>query len=139
MADHLLDSGVLIRHLRGRHGYRALVEQLAGEGQLWIASISRLEVVAGMRNHERPATFALLDSLLTCSLDAETADGAGELIRAWRSRGVVLDPGDSVIAASAIRHGLALVTTNAKHFPMPQLAVLAVDDQGDLHPSSATP
>ena len=130
MPDHLLDTGILIRYLRNRPGYAALLARLAGEGELWIASFTRLEVVRGMREPERGPTLALLNALRTYALDAETADQAGELIREWQGRGVTLSGPDAVIGASALRCGAALVTTNARHFPMPDLDVLAADEEG---------
>ena len=134
MPDYLLDSGILIRCLRNRPGYQALLRRLAGEGELYIASFTRLEVIRGMRDHEREATYGLLDSVLTHPLDRETADLAGEWIRVWQGRGVIVGGPDAVIAASAQRCGAILVTTNPRHFPMPELTVLAADEAGDLHP-----
>lgn len=130
MRDHLLDTGILIRHLRNQAGYRELVAHLADEGDLYIASFTRVEVVRGMRNHERDATFALMDALWTYPLDAQTADLAGEMIRTWRSKGITISGPDAVIAASALRCRAALVTTNPKHFPMVELTVLAADEEG---------
>jgi predicted nucleic acid-binding protein len=132
MADYLLDTGILIRHLRNRPGYRELVSRLADEGPLYIASFTRLEVVRGMRDHEQEATFALLDALRTYPLDAETANQAGEMIRAWRKKGITLSGPDAVIAASALRCRANLVTTNPKHFPMAELTVLGADEEGNL-------
>ena len=136
MADHLLDTGILIRHLRNRPGYRELVGRLADEGQLYIASFTRLEVVRGMRDHEGEATFALLDALWTHPLDAKTADQAGEMICAWRQKGITISGPDAVIAASALRCRATLVTTNPKHFPMVELMVLGADEEGNLHPQT---
>jgi predicted nucleic acid-binding protein len=130
MADYLLDTGILIRHLRNRPGYRELMYRLAQEGRLYIASFTRLEIVRGMRDHEREATFALLDALRTHPLDAPTADLAGEMIRAWQRKGITLSGPDAVIAASAIRCGAVLVTTNPHHFPMRELTVMGVDEEG---------
>jgi predicted nucleic acid-binding protein len=130
MADYLLDTGILIRHLRNRPGYRELMYRLAQEGRLYIASFTRLEIVRGMRDHEREVTFALLDALRTHPLDAPTADLAGEMIRAWQRKGITLSGPDAVIAASAIRCGAVLVTTNPRHFPMRELTVMGVDEEG---------
>jgi len=130
MADYLLDTGILIRHLRNRPGYRELMYRLAQEGRLYIASFTRLEIVRGMRDHEREATFALLDALRTHPLDAPTADLAGEMIRAWQRKSITLSGLDAVIAASAIRCGAVLVTTNPRHFPMRELTVMGVDEEG---------
>ncbi len=46
---------------------------------------------------------------------------AGELIRRFRAQGLTLDRPDAIIGATAIAHGLVLVTYNARHFPMPEL------------------
>jgi hypothetical protein len=37
-----------------------------------------------------------------------------------------------LIAATVIHHGLPLVTTNPKHFPMPDLTVYQTDDAGKM-------
>jgi predicted nucleic acid-binding protein len=132
MPDYLLDSGILIRHLRNRPGYLALLQRLGQDGDLHIASFSRVEIVRGTRDHERASTFLLLDSLITDALDSETADRAGQLIRTWQAQGVVLSGPDALIAATALRTGATLVTTNARHFPMPDLIVIAADEDGHV-------
>ena len=85
-----------------------------------------------MREHERALTVALLNSFATCVIDRETADQAGEWIRAWQLRGITLGGPDAVIAASAFQRGPALVTTNARHFPMPELTVVPADEDGQI-------
>jgi len=137
MADYLLDTGILIRHLRNMPGYHALLSRLADEGDLYIASFTRVEVIRGMRERERSATTQLLTSLQTHPLDSETADLAGKWIRAWRERGITLSGPDAVIAASARHCAAILVTTNPRHFPMPELTVLEADESGNLHPRQA--
>ena len=121
MPDYLLDSCVLIRHLRHHQPTTELMVSLALDGQLGIATISRTEIVEGMRDHERPLTTHLLDSLRSWPLDAAIADMVGDYIRQFRSQGVTLDKPDAIIGATAVRHNLVLVTYNAKHFPMDKL------------------
>jgi predicted nucleic acid-binding protein len=87
-----------------------------------------------MRDHERERTFALLDSFVTQVIDRATADQAGEWLRSWQTRGIILGGPDVVIAASALQVGAALVTTNARHFPMPELIILSVDERGQITP-----
>lgn len=65
-------------------------------------------------------------------MTGEIADLAGELIRSWRSRGVILGDADAIIAAYALHDGLTLVTTNVRHFPMSELSVLQADETGEL-------
>lgn len=139
MPDYLLDSGILIRLLRNRPGYQALLERLSDEGQLYIAAFTRVEVIQGMREREREATFQLLNALLTHALGPQTADLAGEWIRAWKTQGISISGPDAVIAASAYHCGAILVTTNPKHFPMAEISVLVADEEGNcsLPPASA--
>jgi len=123
MPDYLLDSGVLIRHLRRHQPTTELMTVLALEGQLGIATISRTEIIEGMRDHERQHTMRLLDSLFSWPLDVAVADLAGNYIRQFRSKGVTLDKPDAIIGATAVLHDLVLVTYNVKHFPIAELKV----------------
>ena len=121
MPEYLLDTCTLIRHLRRHQPTTDLMTDLAMDGRLGIATITRTEIVQGMREHEREVTVRLLNSLDNYALDAPVADLAGETIRQYRSRGITLDEPDAIIGATAIHHGLVLVTHNARHFPMPEL------------------
>lgn len=132
MSDYLLDTNILILFLRRNEGYYELLDTLAVDDTLFISAITRLEIIRGMRDREREATFNVLDSLETIEISIEVTDKAGELIRTWRTKGVVLEDADALIAATALSHGLALVTTNAKHFPMPDLVVYQADQKGKL-------
>ncbi len=134
MSDYLLDTNILIRHFRESKGYGDLLDALSGGGRSYISAITRLEIVRGMRDRERASTFDLLDSMQTSPITAGIADLAGELIRSWRTRGVTIGEADAIIAATAIHHKLTLVTTNARHFPMPELVVFQADEKGALTP-----
>ena len=132
MTDYLLDTNILIQFLRKTTGFLDLLTSLAGDDVLYVSVVTRLEVIRGMQEREREATFHLLDSFETLAVSLEIADKAGELIRTWRKQGVTLEDMDALIAASALHHELALVTTNAKHFPMNNLVVFQASDKGKL-------
>ena len=123
MADYLLDSCVLIRHLRGHQPTMDLFAALVLEGNVGIATITRTEIIEGMRDHERERTLRLLDSLPAFPLDSATADLAGEFIRRHRQQGLFLDRPDAIIGATAVQGRCVLVTYNRAHFPMPELAL----------------
>lgn len=137
MSDHILDTNILIRYLRKMPGYKDLLRGTNRMGWLYISAMTRLEIIRGMLEREREDTFDLLDSLETIQITSEIADLAGEMIRSWRGRGIILSDTDALIAASAIQHKVILVTTNAKHFPMPELPILQADEQGILTPYTA--
>ena len=132
MSDYLLDTNILILCFRKTEGYRELLDTLAKDDTLYISAMTRFEIVRGMRDHERKDTFNLLESMETIDITIEIADKAGELMRLWRMKGMILGDADTIIAATALNHDLALVTTNAKHFPMPDLVVYRADKYGKL-------
>lgn len=122
-ARYLLDSGVIIRHLRGHPAAVRLLRGLGKRERLAVATVTRLEIHAGMREHERYKTQKLLSRFVTLDMSAEIADRAGDYIREYRRRGTALSIPDAIIAATAIQHGLTLVTFNPKDFPMPGLSL----------------
>jgi predicted nucleic acid-binding protein len=132
MSEYLLDTNILILCFRKIEGYRELLDTLAKDDTLYVSAITRLEIVRGMREHERKDTFNLLDSLETIDVTIEIADKAGELIRLGRTKGMILGDADAVIAATALNRGLALIATNERHFPMPDLVVYQADRYGKL-------
>jgi len=134
MSNYLFDSGILIRHLRDQRGYPELTDRLTDKADVYISAMTRLEIVRGMQERERRETFDLLDSLETIPMTREIADLAGELIRSWRAKGVILGDADAIVAASALRVGAPLVTTNTRHFPMPELVIFQADEEGHLTP-----
>ncbi len=84
MPDYLLDSNVLIRHLRRHQSTTDLLAALILEGEVGIATITRTEIIEGMREREREKTLRLLDSMTAYSLTAEIADRAGDTMRRYR-------------------------------------------------------
>jgi len=132
MSEFLLDSGILILHLRNHPGYVALLEQLLDRGSLFISTMTRFEVLQGMKERERKHTFETLDVLESLPVVEDIADQAGELVRVWRAKGVTFGIADALIAATALQHSLALLTTNPKHFPAPGLVIYQADETGRM-------
>ena len=76
----LLDTGPVIRHLRGHRASVQLLRALARRQRLAVSTVTRLEVFAGMHPDETYATRRLLSRFHTFSLDRQTGDAAGGLI-----------------------------------------------------------
>lgn len=126
MADFLLDSDVVIWHLRGHSSIADHVLKLARRGRIGLSAIARAEVLQGMRAPERKATLGFLDACETYPVVAETADLAGEIVRSFRSRGVTIALPDALIGATALLDRLPLYTCNARHYPMEGLDLRAL-------------
>ncbi|HWM95046.1 MAG TPA: type II toxin-antitoxin system VapC family toxin [Thermoanaerobaculia bacterium] len=120
-ADFLLDSDVVIWHLRGRASVVGLILALARKGRIGLSAITRAEVLLGMREPERELTLLFLDSCETLPVTAATADRAGEIVRTFRTQGITLSLPDSLIAATALIASIPLYTCNPRHYPSPEL------------------
>jgi len=103
VADLLVDSDVFIDHLRGA------VELRPRSHLLHYSVVTRAELVAGA-SATQPVT-QLLAPFKEIQVDRAIAERAGRL---RRDTGLRL--ADALIAATALEHGLALVTRNARDF-----------------------
>jgi len=115
----VLDTSVLIDHLRGNQGARAAMLSAATSGERLATSIlTKVEILAGMRPKEEQATRALLDSLELIEVDDAIAEKAGALANQYLRSHPGVDVVDYVVAATAQHLGAQLFTKNIKHFPM---------------------
>lgn len=114
----LFDTDVLIEHLKGNEAATGLLAEASAEGQAACSVLSRFELLAGMRSHERSDVRSLLDTLVNLDCSVDIATRAGEWARTYRRSHEGISPIDYVIAATAELHGADLLTQNVKHFPM---------------------
>jgi predicted nucleic acid-binding protein len=115
----VIDSSVLIDHLRGDERARDVLRRRVNAGEeLWGVVIARAEVLAGMRAPERRQTELLLDQLRWLDIDVELADAAGATARRLRRSHPGLQLADCLIAAGTAQLGASLLTQNVRHFPM---------------------
>lgn len=115
----LIDTSVLIDHLRGDHAAQRALAEAARQGERLVCSVvTRVEVLAGMWPSEETATRRLLDALDWLPVDEETAERAGLLANRYLRSHPGVDPVDFIIAATADGLDAALWSRNVKHFPM---------------------
>ncbi len=102
MPDVLLDTDVLIDHMRGRR-------HLATD-KTAVSVVTRSELFAGDERHEA-AVEALLEDCEEIEVSPEIARRAGRI-----KRQTGLQIADAMIAATALERGLPLMTRNRRHF-----------------------
>ena len=103
MADLLVDTDIFVDHLRGAHELRG------GRHRLSYSVITRAELFAGTTASD--VVQRLLAPFREMPVDREVAERAGRIRRESSLR-----LPDALVAATAIVHGLALVTRNRRDF-----------------------
>jgi len=113
----LLDTSVIIPLFRGEP---AIEERLAQAERVFLSAVVLGELHYGAEGSDRPAeqreeirALARLSTPLAC--DAETARHYGRIKQSLRRRGRPIPENDLWIAATAVQHGLILVTRD-EHF-----------------------
>ncbi|MEW6002211.1 MAG: type II toxin-antitoxin system VapC family toxin [Nitrospirota bacterium] len=128
MPDYLLDTTAIIDYLRDKSDVPELLERFCSEGGLLCCSpINIVEVYAGMKDKEKKDTDEFLNNLECYEIGREIANLAGELKRKYSKKGITMSTPDVLIAATALRKHLILVTNNAKHFPIEGLIIYSYE------------
>lgn len=112
VSDYLLDTDVLIRCLRGVKETLALAQQLTEEGDLHLSVWSHLELWLVARSQDQKKTLDFLAPFVTHPMSEEIARRAADLIKRRGESETPLTYSEAVIAATALQHGLTLVTYN---------------------------
>lgn len=115
----VIDTSVLIDHLRGDERARQALRTAADEGKRLVASVvTKVEILAGMRAGEEPSTRKLMRALEWIPVDEVIAELAGQLANRHLRSHPGVDPVDYTIAATTEALEATLWTRNIKHFPM---------------------
>ena len=114
----LVDSDLLIAHLRGVAVARDWLVGARNDGPLAISAVSIVELIGGMRTVERREVWRLLASFRVEPATEMVARRAGDMMRRYRRSHNRIGLGDYLIAATAEVQGLELATLNVRHFPM---------------------
>jgi predicted nucleic acid-binding protein len=116
MRKVLVDTDILIDFLRGRERARGFLSARLEDAAIYCSAITVAEIFAGMKEHEREKTVALIDSLHILDVTRQIAERAGTYKRDENRQSLELD--DCFIAATAFVMGAVLATGNGKHYPM---------------------
>jgi predicted nucleic acid-binding protein len=114
----LIDSDVLIAHLRGLDVARGWLLDARAAGPLMISAVSVAELTGGMRSAARREVRALFSALRVEPVTEMIARRAGEFMRQHRRSHSGIELADYLIAATADVRGLELATLNTRHYPM---------------------
>jgi predicted nucleic acid-binding protein len=123
----LLDTCVLaeLRASKGDEGVRSAVAQQPDE-TLFLSALTVGEIAKGIAlltaGRKKQSLLTWLNGLETkysdriLAIDVETGRLWGELTARAQRKGVIIPAVDGLLAATAIQHGLHIMTRNTRHF-----------------------
>ena len=125
----LVDTDICSAHLRDVRGMASRFSQYAG--RLCISTVSLAELYAWTSREKSPprhrdGLMALLSDMTILDIDHEVARRFGQLRGNMLDCGLVVPGMDLLIAATALVHGLVMVTHNTRHFA--NVPALIVED-----------
>lgn len=127
MSAILLDTSAYSEFLAGHAEVGAEVRRAA---RICVTPVVLGELLAGFRsgrlrrkNEEYLRKFLASPRAEVLPIDAESAERYAVILDALRAAGAPIPTNDVWIAASAMQHGLALVTTDAHYRKVPQIVV----------------
>lgn len=124
MAKYLLDTTIIIDHLRGNKKVNSYLERIGQRGDIaGCCCINIAETYAGMRKKEKEKTDRFIESLYYFEVTKEVAKLAGELRQKCFKKGKTLATTDVIITAAAMIYNLILITKNVKHYPFSELII----------------
>jgi predicted nucleic acid-binding protein len=115
VSDYLLDTDVLIRCLRGVAETLTLAHQLTEEGDLHTSVWSHLEIWLITQPNDQRQTLEFLMPFISHPVNDDIARRAADLLKLRGQTEAPLTYAEAVIAATALQHGLTLVTYNPKN------------------------
>jgi predicted nucleic acid-binding protein len=125
MSDPIIDSAVLIDYLRGHAAAIAYLNTARATAPAFTHVVVVAELLEGARDQKELAGLRTFFSAFNILAPTETdALLSVDLLAGFRLSHGIGWP-DCLIAATALRLGRAVVTTNVKHFsPIPNLQVV---------------
>ncbi|MES2277739.1 MAG: type II toxin-antitoxin system VapC family toxin [Bacteroidota bacterium] len=113
----VIDTGIIIEHLRAKDKLNTTLYQLSDQPDLYISAVSLYELYMGAITKEKERDIQLLtDSLEILPFNDTVALKAAQLYHQLKAKNQLIEFRDIFIAATCIVFELPIVTLNKKHF-----------------------
>lgn len=126
-----LDTNVLIAHKRAQKADKDktfLFRLTTNPCQFAVSSITVYELLRGDNQDEDIYWKAMFSNMSVLDFDMDCAEQAAKVYQDLKTRGLLIESEDLLIAATALRHQIKLATGNVKHFARVADLELVVDD-----------
>jgi len=112
----VVDSDVLIDHLRGAGPGRDLLRSLVQGVGYRVTAVTAFELALGRAYRDRPRPVHTLLSAPLLTLTRKAGLRGGALLGELRDRGETIDIRDAMQAGICLEAGATLITRNVSHF-----------------------
>jgi predicted nucleic acid-binding protein len=112
----LIDTSILIDHLRKPDKQKTVFYQLAPKYEFVISSVTEFEFSVGSTPRNEEFIDELLTNLPVLPFDSNCGNAAVKIYRILRGANQLISLPDIFIAATAVANDLPLLTLNRKHF-----------------------
>jgi len=111
------DTSIFISFLRAKEKAKTKLYLLPDQTELHISTVTLYELLMGATDDVKKEDIRILTQPLTIlPLTKPVAEKSAEIYHALRKRSKLIEFRDIFIGATALVHGLPLLTHNAKHF-----------------------
>lgn len=126
--DILIDTSVIIEHLRKQDKQSTMLYRIAAQYSLFTSSIVEFELWSGALDKQKQNDLhVVLQFCTSIPFTTDVAKQAAVIFRSLRQQNQMIEIRDIFIAATAIEFNLPLLTLNQKHFVrVPKLQLVTV-------------
>jgi predicted nucleic acid-binding protein len=130
MPKYLLDTDTLIDYSKGREPVCGCLHALITQGEtVGVCAITVAEFFAGLPPANRPVWQEFFAALTYWEMSEHAARLAGIYRYELGRSGQSLSISDALIAAVALQEHATLLTSNLKHFPIPELSIRSLREE----------
>jgi predicted nucleic acid-binding protein len=122
MADVLVDTSAWIDYLRAGSGEVSdVVDMLLAEDRAVLCGVVEMELLQGVRPHERRELVDLLQALPYVETERVDFVAAGQRMAELRGKGITIPNSDCLIGILCVRHNLTLLTLDSHFDHLPEV------------------
>jgi len=113
----VVDTTIFIEHLRSRDKQKTTLAGFSSNVILYVSTVTVFELFCGATDTVKYRDVqTILENLLILPVNAAIGEKAGEIFRNLRSKGLMIEVSDILIAATALVNNLPVKTLNVRHF-----------------------
>ncbi|MDH5603712.1 MAG: type II toxin-antitoxin system VapC family toxin [Cyclobacteriaceae bacterium] len=113
----VIDTGIFIDYLRASDKEKTTLYNLPDNTDVYLSSVTLYELYMGATSAEKWQDVKLLtDDIPVLPFNKQVAEKAGSIYQELRRSNKMIEFRDIFIAATALIHGLPVLSRNKKHF-----------------------